>query len=229
MTIVSTPFVPSNSYAQKSALKSAKINDTATSNRNGHINGTWTHPSVTNVTTTNAPAPLLAKFVDGYKELASYKYVQRYTQKEAKLTIFGRNGKAVTIDGHTLSIAAITAAARFNGQVELTGSLVTRQNVQKTRTVIDAKVASGTSIYGVSTGFGGSGNRYFTSTVYFMRLIGYFSQRTHAQAMTSRWDMRCYNTSTSVCCHHPSLHPMLYLFLIPLPRQVCRSHGCEVL
>jgi phenylalanine ammonia-lyase len=68
-----------------------------------------------------------------------------------------RDGKPITIDGHTLSIAAVAAAARFNAQVELTGSSATKQKVKKGRAVIDEKVASGTSIYGVSTGFGGSG------------------------------------------------------------------------
>jgi phenylalanine ammonia-lyase len=51
----------------------------------------------------------------------------------------------------------VTATARFNAQVELTESPDTKQKVQKSRDVIDEKIASGTSIYGVSTGFGGSG------------------------------------------------------------------------
>jgi len=68
-----------------------------------------------------------------------------------------RNGKPITIDGHTLSIAAVAAAARFNAQVELTNSPATKQIVKKSRAVIDGKVAIGASIYGVSTGFGGSG------------------------------------------------------------------------
>jgi len=71
--------------------------------------------------------------------------------------MIGRDGKPITIDGHNLSIAAVAAAARLNAQVELTGSSVTRQNVKKSRAVIDGKITSGTSIYGVSTGFGGSG------------------------------------------------------------------------
>jgi phenylalanine ammonia-lyase len=74
-----------------------------------------------------------------------------------------RNGKPVAIDGHTLSIAAVTAAARFNAQVELTSSSVALQNVKKSRAVIDGKVASGISVYGVSTGFGGSGKPLFLS------------------------------------------------------------------
>lgn len=68
-----------------------------------------------------------------------------------------RNGKVITIDGHTLSIPAVAAAARFNAQVTLNNSDSIQEKVKASRAVIDQKVASGTSIYGVSTGFGGSG------------------------------------------------------------------------
>jgi phenylalanine ammonia-lyase len=76
---------------------------------------------------------------------------------------FDRNGKPITIDGHTLSISAVTAAARFNAQVELTSSPTTRHNVKKSRAVIEEKIAAGTSVYGISTGFGGSGESLFSS------------------------------------------------------------------
>ncbi|KAF7969499.1 hypothetical protein HWV62_27196 [Athelia sp. TMB] len=87
----------------------------------------------------HTPQTLLAKFIDSYKELAHY-----------------QAGSPITIDGHSLSIPAVTAAARFGAAVELTGGDATRELVKKSRAVIDDKIASGTSIYGVSTGFGGS-------------------------------------------------------------------------
>ncbi|KAF7964537.1 hypothetical protein HWV62_6035, partial [Athelia sp. TMB] len=85
------------------------------------------------------PSTLLQKFVDSYRELAIY-----------------RAGASVTIDGHSLSIPAVTAAARYGASVQLTASAGTKNLVKKSRAVIDDKVLSGTSIYGVTTGFGGS-------------------------------------------------------------------------
>ncbi len=61
------------------------------------------------------------------------------------------------VDGHTLSIAAVTAAARYNATVDLDASPQVKAGVMKSRAVIADKVDNGTSVYGVSTGFGGSG------------------------------------------------------------------------
>jgi phenylalanine ammonia-lyase len=68
-----------------------------------------------------------------------------------------RSGKAVVVDGHTLSIAAVTAAARYNASVTLDDSHDIKDSVLKSRRVIEDKMKSDTSVYGVSTGFGGSG------------------------------------------------------------------------
>jgi phenylalanine ammonia-lyase len=70
-----------------------------------------------------------------------------------------RNGKSVKVDGHTLSIAAVTAAARYNAVVDLDQSPLTKEQVAKSRAVIASKVESGASVYGLSTGFGGSGKQ----------------------------------------------------------------------
>lgn len=67
-----------------------------------------------------------------------------------------RNGKPVTVDGQNLSIAAVTAAARYNASVTLDGSPKIVASMNKSRKVISGKVESETSVYGVSTGFGGS-------------------------------------------------------------------------
>lgn len=70
---------------------------------------------------------------------------------------FRRSGKAVTIDGQALSIAAVTAAARYHARVELDDSSSVKERVQKSRNAIASKIDSGKSVYGLSTGFGGSG------------------------------------------------------------------------
>ncbi|KAK0486135.1 L-Aspartase-like protein [Armillaria novae-zelandiae] len=66
------------------------------------------------------------------------------------------NGKSVTIDGQTLSIAAVTAAARYQASVHMTQSPEVKKRVEKSRNLIADKVNNGISVYGVSTGFGGS-------------------------------------------------------------------------
>ncbi|KAG6845879.1 hypothetical protein H0H87_000685 [Tephrocybe sp. NHM501043] len=95
----------------------------------------------TTVATLTAPIPskLLSKFIENHKELEAYK-----------------SGKAVTVDGQTISVAAVTAAARYNARAQLDDSETIRNRVQKSRSVISSKVENGTSVYGLSTGFGGS-------------------------------------------------------------------------
>ena len=71
----------------------------------------------------------------------------------------------MVIDGHTLSIPAVAATARFGAPVTLDTSEDTRERVLKSREVIVEKVNSHKSVYGVSTGFGGSGeHRVLCST-----------------------------------------------------------------
>ncbi|PFH52115.1 hypothetical protein AMATHDRAFT_2365 [Amanita thiersii Skay4041] len=82
---------------------------------------------------------LLHKFIESFKELEAY-----------------RNGKPVVVDGQTLSIAAITAASRFSAPVTLDKSPEIRTKLDKSRKTIANKVDGGISVYGVSTGFGGS-------------------------------------------------------------------------
>lgn len=64
------------------------------------------------------------------------------------------------MDGHTLSLPAVTAAARYGAPVTLDDSPRTQERVAQSRKVIVDKVSAETSVYGVSTGFGGSGQFY---------------------------------------------------------------------
>ncbi|KAK1222070.1 Protein pal1 [Marasmius sp. AFHP31] len=83
---------------------------------------------------------LLTQFLKSHCELESYKS--------------GRS--LVIVDGNNLSVAAVAAVARYNANVELKDSSEINSVVAKSRAVIVAKVDSGASIYGISTGFGGS-------------------------------------------------------------------------
>lgn len=76
---------------------------------------------------------------------------------EAHATLERHRSHPVKIDGHTLTTAAVVAAARYFASVELDDRKEVIQRVEKTRQVVADKVASGASIYGLSTGFGGSG------------------------------------------------------------------------
>lgn len=69
---------------------------------------------------------------------------------------FASHGKPVIVDGQNLSIAAVTAASRYHASVVLTGSAKVKDRVNKSRKCLGDKVDNGISIYGVSTGFGGS-------------------------------------------------------------------------
>ncbi|KAF9464991.1 L-Aspartase-like protein [Collybia nuda] len=98
-----------------------------------------TESAATKPHSSSASPTLLHKFVKTHQELQNYK-----------------SGASVTVDGQTLSIAAVTAAARYGAKVELDASPKLKEKVAKSRKVIADKVESGTSVYGLSTGFGGS-------------------------------------------------------------------------
>ncbi|KAL0956508.1 hypothetical protein HGRIS_002649 [Hohenbuehelia grisea] len=117
---------------------------------NGFSNGQSNGHSVNSVESPVSPAAhdvwpaststtLLDKFVASYRELEGY-----------------QNGTPVVVDGQTLSLAAVTAAARHHASVQLDGSSHVKEKIAKSRKVIADKVESGASVYGLSTGFGGS-------------------------------------------------------------------------
>ncbi|KAH7096556.1 phenylalanine ammonia-lyase [Auriculariales sp. MPI-PUGE-AT-0066] len=66
------------------------------------------------------------------------------------------SGTTPVLDGHSLSVPAIIATSRYGAKVSLDESPKVKARVAASRKVIDDKLASATSIYGVSTGFGGS-------------------------------------------------------------------------
>ncbi|KAL1745026.1 L-Aspartase-like protein [Schizophyllum fasciatum] len=78
-----------------------------------------------------------------------------YTQNAREVELY-KNGKAVIVDGQTLSIAAVAATARHGAAVQLSNSSHVRRRMEKSLQVIADKVENGISVYGVTTGFGGS-------------------------------------------------------------------------
>jgi hypothetical protein len=82
------------------------------------------------------------------------------------LSLYFRNGAPITIDGESLSIPAVAAVARHPELVSaaidealaaLSKDDARIEKLAASRRIIDEKLAQNKSIYGVSTGFGGSG------------------------------------------------------------------------
>ena len=73
------------------------------------------------------------------------------------LTNLRRNGNSILVDGYNLSVPAVAAAARYNAPVVLDDTPGVRERLQQSRDVIVSKMEAGKSVYGVSTGYGGSG------------------------------------------------------------------------
>lgn len=82
---------------------------------------------------------LLSQFLKSHKELESY-----------------RQGVPVRVDGQTLSLAGVVGVARHGVSVILDESPAIKSAIAKSRSVVEHKVNNGTSVYGLSTGFGGS-------------------------------------------------------------------------
>jgi len=109
-------------------------------------------------------SPLLSRFIEQFHELEAYKYVDlvpahTMTTSNGHAT-FVRHGKSIIIDGHNLSVPALVAVARHDAHILLNGSAEIRARIQKSRDVIVGKVETSQSVYGVSTGFGGSGRSF---------------------------------------------------------------------
>ncbi|KAF9529392.1 L-Aspartase-like protein [Crepidotus variabilis] len=86
----------------------------------------------------SSPDSLLYQFVEAHAAMERYKH------------------HPIKLDGHSLTTAAVVAAARHGAAVQLDDRSEIKDRVQKSRQVVVDKVNSGASIYGLSTGFGGS-------------------------------------------------------------------------
>lgn len=74
-----------------------------------------------------------------------------------------RTGESVVVGGNTLSVPEVVAAGRYGAMVVLDDSAEVRTRMEKSQRVMDSKLEAGKSVYGVSTGFGGSGEASRTS------------------------------------------------------------------
>lgn len=137
-----------------------------------------------------------------------------------------RHGEQIVIDGHNLSIPAVVAVARHNAQIVLDDSPQTRAGIQKSRDVIVGKVETSQSVYGVSTGFGGSGMS--SPPVSFLRLVTHHSVCLKPiLVLPTLWlsEVHYCNTNIQVFYHHPQMSSLLFLFLTHSHLRACRSLG----
>ncbi|TFY65441.1 hypothetical protein EVJ58_g1968 [Rhodofomes roseus] len=104
---------------------SMKASVKPSSNGNGVKNGHVEHAHQA------SSSSLLNRFIDSYTELQAYK-----------------GGKPVVVDGKTLSIPAVTAAARYGAAVALDEKDELKEQVANSRAVIVGKVNAETSVYG---------------------------------------------------------------------------------
>ena len=137
-----------------------------------------------------------------------------------------RHGEHIVIDGHSLSIPALVAVARHNAQIVLDDSPEIRAGIQKSRDVIVGKVETSQSVYGVSTGFGGSGKS--SPPVSLLRLVTH--QRVCLKPILVRptlWPSEVHycNTNIRVFCHHPQMSSLLFLFSTHSHQRACQSPG----
>ena len=183
------------------------------------------------LTTVPRPGPsnLLPKFIEQFYELESYKYDDSFLLSCHVSRSF-RNGKAVVVDGHSLSVPALVAAARHNAQIFLNGSTEIRARIQASRDVIMGKVESAKSVYGVSTGFGGSGKPIMVPPLLFQFLThACLLQRILARLTLWLWEARCCNTNMLVSSLPPQMYSLPFPFLTPWRPPVCQSPGSAVL
>ncbi|KAI9508541.1 phenylalanine ammonia-lyase [Russula earlei] len=86
-----------------------------------------------------ASSDLLSRFIAQYEELQSYK-----------------NGKPIVLDGQSLTVAGVIGVARHGASVALNDAPEIRKHMAESRKVLMGMVQSSKSVYGVSTGLGGS-------------------------------------------------------------------------
>ncbi|CAE6421238.1 unnamed protein product [Rhizoctonia solani] len=110
------------------------------STTNGYTNG-FHKPAVAtpSYSTPSSSATMLDTFITSHATVQSHK-----------------SGKPVVIDGQNLTIPSVVAAARHGARVALDDSTVIKSRMAKAENAIEDKLRTGKSVYGISTGFGGS-------------------------------------------------------------------------
>ncbi|KAH8705434.1 putative phenylalanine ammonia-lyase [Talaromyces proteolyticus] len=86
---------------------------------------------------------------------SSSHYMQAHSEW-TELQAFLSSDKPIVIDGHSLTIAGVVAAALYGKHVAVTDDPAILNRVQQSVDFLDSELRSGRTVYGVTTGFGGS-------------------------------------------------------------------------
>jgi len=119
------------------------------------------------------------------------------------------DGGAVNLNGFDLTIPQVTAVARYHAHVKLDDTPSMRTRLAKSRAVVDTKLAKGTSIYGISTGYGGSAD---TRTKQYDALGLSLLQHQHSGVLPSKIETTDSDDDSSPL---PLLDPMNALSMPP--------------
>ncbi|KZO96132.1 phenylalanine ammonia-lyase [Calocera viscosa TUFC12733] len=152
----------------------------------GAPKGAWDHPAVVQVNGTHSnsahilpkrDATLLSVFLDTFDRLSAHLCVLSSESESGKSV---REGKPVQVDGYSLAIADVVAAARYGALLELSAGA--RGKVDKSERAIQGKLDTGKSVYGISTGYGGSAD---TRTHQYLALGKSLLQHQHCGVLPS--------------------------------------------
>lgn len=83
----------------------------------------------------------------------------------------------MVLDGQSLTVAGVVAVARYGSSVALNGAPEIRERMAKSRSVLVDKVQTNKSVYGVSTGLGGSGAHSFKNFTIRLPFCGRLTSR----------------------------------------------------
>jgi phenylalanine ammonia-lyase len=116
--------------------------------------------------------------------------------------------KPLLINGYTLSLAAVNAAARCGTPVLLDSSSEIKARVKRSNTTLDNKLRDNKSIYGVSTGYGGSGELSSSSPQTALIFIVEADTRTNSHMVLGASLFQHQHVGVLSTHHDPSVLPL---------------------
>ena len=141
------------------------------------------------------------------------------------------------MDGQSLTVAGVIAAARYGASVALDQSPEVRERMAKSRDVLVGKVQANKSVYGISTGLGGSGACHSLIFHAFAQLkihvitfwtVPHGLQRTRGRTTRSVSGTPSYSITTPVYCpplRHSRVPFRHFRYLTRSPRRACPRRG----
>lgn len=99
---------------------------------------------------------LIGKAITSWDTLTSMRRRSATTNAPVADRLQPKQGNVAIVDGHSLNIAGLVAAARYQTTPVLDGSEKVRKRIEAAVKTLAKRLESGESLYGINTGFGGS-------------------------------------------------------------------------